>query len=722
MKFRWLSLLLLLLLTTSAFADVKIKEASGWFESAYVTWDLLDEAETYHVYYKPVGGEYELLDYQLVRNYGTYGRADMVGLAAGNYQFMVYPVDADGVELTALAAETGPLAVVNHVRGGYAHFNYSNIGAYNDDGTLKEGAKIIYVTAETAKTVTCSVITSSNGKVEEFTGLQTIIDAKQKGYDFTPWAIRIIGCIEYKDMDKFSSSEQGLQIKGKNGYDEMNITMEGIGDDATIKGFGVLLRNCTSVELRNFGIMLCLDDAISLDTKNSHCWVHNMDLFYGNTGSDSDQAKGDGTLDAKADSKLMTFSFNRFWDCGKVSLCGMKSETGENYITYHHNWFDHSDSRHPRVRTMTVHVYNNYYDGIAKYGVGATMDSDVFVENNYFRNTNRPMLISLQGTDIKYNNPNFSGEAGGMIKAYGNMYEDRSSNFSLITQKESATSFDCFEADSRNEKVPDTYKTLVGGYTYNNFDTDPSQIYTYTPTATAEVPAVVTGDFGAGRVQHGDFKFDFDNSVDDGSYSVNTALKDSLINYKSSLVGIFGHEDNGGGDGGSGGDGDGDGDPDPIEGYVCTFTGGVQSNPFYDITGNYSNSKGTATVDGITYTWCLKMESKTSIKFVTTEAMTLKLVFADGEVPNIKINNVKVQSTSGNIITYDLPAGSHELTKADTYNLFYINLIPQGTGIEGTQMDEEEKGDGIYYDIQGRPVSNPTRGIYIRNGKKVLVD
>lgn len=721
MKFRWLSLLLLLL-TTSAFADVKIKEASGWFESAYVTWDLLDEAETYHVYYKPVGGEYELLDYQLVRNYGTYGRADMVGLAAGNYQFMVYPVDADGVELTALAAETGPLAVVNHVRGGYAHFNYSNIGAYNDDGTLKEGAKIIYVTAETAKTVTCSVITSSNGKVEEFTGLQTIIDAKQKGYDFTPWAIRIIGCIEYKDMDKFSSSEQGLQIKGKNGYDEMNITMEGIGDDATIKGFGVLLRNCTSVELRNFGIMLCLDDAISLDTKNSHCWVHNMDLFYGNTGSDSDQAKGDGTLDAKADSKLMTFSFNRFWDCGKVSLCGMKSETGENYITYHHNWFDHSDSRHPRVRTMTVHVYNNYYDGIAKYGVGATMDSDVFVENNYFRNTNRPMLISLQGTDIKYNNPNFSGEAGGMIKAYGNMYEDRSSNFSLITQKESATSFDCFEADSRNEKVPDTYKTLVGGYTYNNFDTDPSQIYTYTPTATMEVPAVVTGDFGAGRVQHGDFKFDFDNSVDDGSYSVNTALKDSLINYKSSLVGIFGHEDNGGGDGGSGGDGDGDGDPDPIEGYVCTFTGGVQSNPFYDITGNYSNSKGTATVDGITYTWCLKMESKTSIKFVTTEAMTLKLVFADGEVPNIKINNVKVQSTSGNIITYDLPAGSHELTKADTYNLFYINLIPQGTGIEGTQMDEEEKGDGIYYDIQGRPVSNPTRGIYIRNGKKVLVD
>ena len=51
-----------------------------------------------------------------------------------------------------------------------------------------------------------------------------------------------------------------------------------------------------------------------------------------------------------------------------VLLCGMKSESGPNYITYHHNWFDHSDSRHARVRTMSVHMYNNYYDGNAKYG------------------------------------------------------------------------------------------------------------------------------------------------------------------------------------------------------------------------------------------------------------------------------------------------------------------------------------------------------------------
>ncbi len=721
MKIKWLSFLLLLMTATSSFAGINIKETGGWFESAYVTWDLIEDAKSYHVYYRAEGGEYQELDYQLVRDYGTYGRADVVGITAGKYQFMVSPVDADGIEQTGQATESSLVDVKAHVRAGYAHFNYSGIGAYNDDGTLKENAKVIYVTAETAKTVTCAVVTSSSGKVEEFTGLQTIIDAKQKGYDLTPWAIRIIGCINYEDMDKFSSSAQGLQIKGKGAFSEMNITLEGIGDDATIKGFGILIRGCKSVEIRNVAIMLCLDDAISLDTENSHCWIHNNDLFYGNAGSDSDQAKGDGTLDAKADSKLLTFSFNRFWDCGKVSLCGMKSESTESLITYHHNWFDHSDSRHPRVRTMTVHVYNNYYDGVAKYGVGATMGCSVFVENNYFRNTNRPMLISMQGTDIKYNNPTFSKEDGGMIKAYGNEYAEKSNNFSLITQVESATSFDCFQADSREEKVPDTYKTLQGGFTYNNFDTNPDLMYSYTPDAAADVPAIIQGTYGAGRLQHGDFKWSFNNATDDSSSDVNQALKDALINYKSSLVGIFGYENEGGGE--SGGGNEGGGDPDPVEGYVCTFTDGIASNPFYSFNNaNYSKTKGTATIDGVTYIWSLKMESRTEVQFVTTETMTLKLIFAEGTVPNIKINNVKVSSTSGNIITYELPAGSHILTKADTFDLFYIDLIGTSTGIEDSLILDEEEGDGIYYDIQGRPVSQPARGIYIRNGKKVWVD
>ena len=444
--------LMLLLISVNATAKVTINEAQGWFESAFTTWNLIEGADNYHVYYKEASGEYIQLDNQLIRNYGTYGRADVLGIKAGNYQFKVVPVDAQGAEMASQVAESATVAVKAHDRSGFAHLNYSGVGAYKDDGTLKDNAKVVYVTPDNAQTVTCPIIINSKGESQVFTGAQAILNAKQKGYDTTPLAMRIIGTLEFDDMDKLESSAQGLQIKGGKSYSEMNITLEGVGNDATIRGFGILLRNCTSVELRNFAVMLALDDCISFDTENSHCWVHHIDFFYGRTGSASDQAKGDGSLDCKDDSKYMTFSYNRFWDSGKMALCGMKRETGENFITCHHNWFDHSDSRHPRVRTMSVHVYNNYFDGVSKYGVGATMGSNVFVEANYYRNTSKPMLIAKQGTDIAGGTTTFSGEDGGMIKAYGNHYAEKASNFKLVTHKQSATSFDCYEADRSEER------------------------------------------------------------------------------------------------------------------------------------------------------------------------------------------------------------------------------------------------------------------------------
>lgn len=720
MKFKTILIALALLVSTLSSAAV-IKEVNGWFESGYLTWNVVDGASTYHVYYKSVGGTYLKLDGELVRNYGTYGRADVLGVVAGNYQFKVVPVNEEGVEMTDQLAESSVFTVKAHDRGGFAHFNYSGVGAYKDDGTLKENAKVLYVSAKTAKTVTCGVIVDSKGKVETFTGLQAIIDARQKGYDTTPLAIRIVGLIEAAHMDGFSSSEEGLQIKGKNANSEMNITLEGVGDDATIRGFGILLRNCKSVELRNFAVMLCMDDCISLDTDNSNCWVHNIDFFYGKAGSAADQVKGDGSLDCKTDSKYMTFSYNHFWDSGKMSLCGMKSETGENFISYHHNWFDHSDSRHPRVRTMTVHVYNNYFDGAAKYGVGATTGSNVFVESNYYRNTNRPMMISLQGTDIVngVKNGTFSDEKGGMIKAYGNVYAEKSSKFSLITHKESATSFDCYEAATAQEVVPPTYVALDGGTSYNNFDTDKTKMYTYTADAAEAVPAMVTGQYGAGRMQHGDFEWAFNNAVDDAADAVNTGLESAIGNYTSQLVGTFGEE----------GGGEGPVDPEEPEepvipapdGYGCSFSKEGASNTFYSITGSFSNSKGTATVNGETYAWCLKLESSTSIKFTIAKEMTITLVFASGTTPNIKIDGTKVAATGSNIITYSLNAGAHELTKGDSFNLFYINLSdPTASGIYDAISDEADE-DGIVYDLQGRIVTNPQRGIYIKNGKKFLV-
>ena len=643
---------------------VEITEAKGWQESLYIEWNPFDNAESYNVYVK--GGQfpdYTRIDSELVRDYGTYARADVPGLIAANgYSVKVVPVTG-GNEVESAASEATGINVANYSREGFAHLNYQGIGAYNDNGTLKDNAKVLYITSKTAKTITTKVMVGS--KLSEVTGLQSIIDAYQKGTVTTPLAIRIIGKISKDDLDKISSSAEGLQVKGRNAYSEMNITIEGIGDDATISGFGMLVRNCKSVEIRNLAIMLCLDDCISLDTNNSNIWIHNMDFFYGNTGGDADQAKGDGTADLKGGTKYVTFSYNRFWDSGKSSLCGMGGDDA-NYIAYHHNWFDHSDSRHPRIRCMSVHIWNNYYDGVAKYGVGATTGASAFVEANYFRNCNKPMLISMQGSDIGSDGKGtFSSEDGGIIKSYKNIFTEKSKNFKYVTYQTNNVEFDAYEATTRDETVPGTVTAKKGGTTYDNFDTDASLMYAYTPHSAVDVPANVTGAYGAGRLNHGDFSWDFTGK--DSDYNVDTALKSALQNYKSSLVGIFG--DNPSSDEG--------GIETPIEGTIgCNFQSKAPSNTSFTVSGNYSDSKGSATVDGVTYTTCLKIESSTSISFTTTEKMKMTLYFGSNDTKcSIKVDGTKVSGdTATKTLTTEIEAGSHTLTKADSCNLFYIKL------------------------------------------------
>lgn len=509
----------------------------GWFEACWMEFNLTNGAAAYVGYVSADGGSsWTKLDKELIRNYGTYGRVDAVGLQAGNYKLKVVPVTSSNIAIPAGIVQSGTLVVKAHDRGGFAHtgvYATTGVGAYKNDGTLKDGAKVLYVSAATAKTITTDVQTDAKGTKTTCVGIQTIIDAYQKGFDTTPIAFRFLGHIQLADLDHISSTGEGIQVKGRNADSELNLTFEGIGKDAMLQGFGFLIRNAKSVEFRNFGIATGIDDDISLDTDNDHIWVHHIDAFYGPHGS-GDHAKGDGAIDVKTNSKHVTVSYNRFWDTGKSTMCGMTSESGPNYITYHHNWFDHSDSRHARIRTMSVHMYNNYYDGIAKYGVGATCGSSVFMENNYFRNCPKPMLISKQGTDIHMGvgtseqiKGTFSGETGGIIKSYGNAY---SGSYTLVTYQQNATHFDCWEAPNRNAQVPAEVVTLLGGTRYDNFDTNSSVMYTYTPDAAANVPGVVTGAYGAGRLQHGNFKFTF-TDADDSSSDVNSALRTAVDSY-----------------------------------------------------------------------------------------------------------------------------------------------------------------------------------------------
>lgn len=654
---------------------IQITEAKGWQESAYLKWAPFEGASSYNVYVDD-----KKIDAQLVRQYASYYRADVLGLKAGTYSVKVVPVNAEGTEITG-ANTASNLVVKSFNREGFAHFKYDGVGAYNNDGTLKAGAKVLYITAKTAKTVSTTVNT---GKSETITGLQSIIDAYSKGKDKTPIAFRIIGKVSLSDLDHISSSAEGLQVKGAT----MNMTFEGVGDDATVYGFGFLLREAVSVEFRNFAIMRCLDDAMSLDTKNSHVWIHNMDLFYGKKGSAADQAKGDGTVDIKGDSKYVTVAYNRFWDNGKASMCGMKSETGENWITYHHNWFDHSDSRMARIRTMSVHMYNNYYQHNDVYGIGATSGSSVFMESNYFDATKRPIMSSLQGTDAK-GDGTFSGEKGGLIKAYGNVFANKPDNFSYIPYAENNTSFDAYEVSDPSEQVPASVKTLVGGTSYNNFDTNSSLMYAYAADKAEDVPSIVEGFYGAGRLNHGDIDFVIPDEtvVTNGHQQPWPALASILDAYTSGVVKVFGESNaagEGGSTGGSTGGTEGGSTVTPIEGTVLvTFTDSKPSSSIVTVSGNYATNKGTATIDGTSYSTCVKMESATNILVTVDKKVTMTLYFSSADTKtNAKIDGKKpaevnaVIDSTAKTMTVTLDAGSHTITKQDTCNLFGIKLVP----------------------------------------------
>lgn len=696
MKKAYLLSFLLLFLVSKNFAQ--IIESQAWIESAFVKWIPDTTVDSYNVYI--TGNELTELkiDNYLIRNYGDYLRADIPGLSSGKYQIKIMKVKND---LEELAYTTDELTVINNDRSGYAFWNNRIPGAYKADGTLKDNAVVLYVTDNNKNSISLDVTGATSNPC---VGLQTILDGFKKGKDNRPLAVRIIGQI--KDLDYMLGGD--LVIENANNSASF-ITVEGIGEDATMDGFGIRIKNASNVELRNLGFMNTDGDEgdnIGLQQNNDHVWVHNCDLFYGNAGSDADQIKGDGALDVKK-STYITLSYNHFWDCGKSNLLGLSEGTTEGlFISYHHNWYDHSDSRHPRVRYYSAHVYNNYYDGIAKYGVGSTLGSSVFVEANYFRNCQYPILTSMQGSDVwnestqanDYKNyPTFSSEDGGSIKVFNNFMtgQKRFVAYGSPNFVNSTTDFDAFVVNTREEQVPATVKSVYGGNTYNNFDTDPSKFYSYIVDRPEDIPTIVSTY--AGRIKGGDFKWTFNNAIDDFSSDVNTGLKTALINYKSSLVAVQGDsiQNNGGETGGETGGGTGGETGGTIteSDWIQNFTISGKTSNFYSITGNLSSSYGSVVFNNLTLTQCLKMESSTVISFSTTQNGTIHLIFNSNYSGTVKIDEIVYTPTNG-VLSVNLAAGNHTIQKASGSSYLFYMYFQTFTSLINSRQKT------IYFDSQ----------------------
>jgi hypothetical protein len=327
------------------------------------------------------------------------------------------------------------------------------------------------------------------------------------------------------------------------------------------------------------------------------------------------------------------------------------------------------------------------------------------MENNYFRNCKYPMMISMQGTDVygtgtlrdPTNLGTFSKEDGGMIKAYGNVMAGTYTFIpygatDIVTAGATVTAasrnitntnadFDAYVVDDPATTVPGTVVSYQGGNHYSNFDTNgtPVAMYSWTPdTAEAGRDKAI---LYAGRVEGGDFQWTFDNATDDTGYAVIMALKSALIAYTGTIVSIQGDSADSGTGGDTGGDTGGETGGTTISGAVtCFFSDSGPSNSAFTIAGNYSDSKGTCTVNGTPYTYCLKMESATTITFTIEQEMTLTLVFGGTTTAldkKAKIDGTAYTTVADGVnytITQTLAAGSHTVTKGDSINLFFISL------------------------------------------------
>ncbi|GHV35093.1 hypothetical protein FACS1894178_3930 [Bacteroidia bacterium] len=519
--------LFLTIIASLTFA-ITITNQGAWLESAYLEWT--GTTASYSVSY--TGTMSGTVDAELIRYYSNAGkyRVDILGLKAGTYNFTI-----TGAGDTKTAAG---IVVKAHDRSGFAFATNSPAGtasgAYNDDGTLKSDAQVLYITSSNCATVTLTVKTSSS-KTTNCVGLGEILAARKKGYDTTPLCFRFIGQITKAQMNASSGalgSDDKLQMKFKEGV-LSNVTVEGVGNDASFNAFGILVSACVNLEIRNLAFMNQADDGIEVNQGNpKNIWVHNCDFFYGANGG-GDKDKGDGSLDSKS-SSFCTFSYNHFWDSGKCNLLGNGSET-RGYYSYHHNYYDHSDSRHPRVRTHDVHVYNNYFNGISKYGVGAAGKSgscaNIFAESNYFHNSKKPFLISKQGSDIAGGSTGtFSSEPGGIIKGYANVFAGTSNT--PVPYSQASVEFDYYDAASRTTVVPSSVSAKQGGWTYNNFDTDASKMGTAVYPCSLDDATTAKANViqWSGRCQNGDLQFAFTSS-DDSHYDRVTGIATVLAGY-----------------------------------------------------------------------------------------------------------------------------------------------------------------------------------------------
>ena len=448
-------------------ASSSISSVYGWYESIHIQWTNDTDISDTEVYYKSSSeSEYTSIDRELIRAEGTGGVADIVGIKSGTYDIKVIISD------TETLTESN-ISVAAHDRSGYGHFNYSEgIGGYNDDGTPKSDAEIIYVTNENKNSV----------KLGSNTGIGNILkNANDYSY---PIIVRIIGTVDTQTRDsdgtKTTDINNGVvaidgltdKVKTNDSYFNMldvtegnNITIEGIGNDAAIEKWGFMFKRCSSIEVRNLTFTKYPEDACSFEGKSEsidsckNFWVHNNYFTSGENKYDlteeQDKHEGDGSSDFY-NCRNITYSYNVFNNCHKTSLHGNGDNVKQYNSTWHHNYFINCGSRLPLTRQVNLHTYNNYYYN-SETCTDTRASAWVFAEANYFENC-----------DYAYKTTASSSYGDPVVKLYNNILKNSGTSDktkTIVTTTDRTLEISADKGNNTNKNP------------YPNFDTDTSVFY-----------------------------------------------------------------------------------------------------------------------------------------------------------------------------------------------------------------------------------------------------
>lgn len=784
---------------------VEITTADGWFESAYAEWKPVEGAAGYNVYCKQQDGSYNKIDKELVRKSGSLYRADALGLPKGDYILKIVPTDAAGKELAVLATETDVIAVSAFDRSGYAHFNYTEgVGAYNDNGTLKKDAIVIYVTEENKDKVVVPGYEKmgtgigwllNNAQYSSSTSNTYSPNASSLGiFPITkehPVCIRFIGKITSPEgLTAYNSTDNGGTV-GDNGHlarmkDARNLTLEGVGNDAQIYGWGFhfMASDASDQYGKNFEARNLLfddypEDAIGMEGTQAsstvtsdltasveHCWVHHCSFKQGycENPAESDKKEGDGSCDFKR-GQYFTLSYCYFEYGHKTNLIGSSDASLQFNISFHHNMWKCCASRIPLLRNANLHFYNNYVYGdmtdpeaALSYVASCRANSYRFSENNFFDGCKNVCELTSGGVSKSYGDiyyacfgANDATMASSRTQAANSncQFQARKLNFAnfdtdskLFYYNAAKQQTDAYITDAvtarkdvlkyagvqKQQKVTNTSMNLnpvsgsidmsrcsffaaIGtsqaGITFTNVNKTSGKFkgqgITFRIDRACKVTLEAGSDaFGGPYLMAADGtligQVDGNKSfnIGAGTYFIGSGSKDkeSAITAMSlscidesevdKKVDSESGDPNGGESNGEnvGGNGENSGndntvvnpDLDLTADQMLTFDKGVTDpSGFFTINANLKSGVAAKTVNGLTFTSAIKMETATAVSFNTAAQKTLYII-TDTPAGKVNVDGTSIATDADGIANVKLNAGSHEITKGTSLNVYAILL------------------------------------------------